>query len=123
MPTDLVRRQSAPAAIVQKRDRGNMRDQLTAPWGIARLTSGVNQLEGRDPLVTNFNYTYDTKFTMFTQAYVIDTGCNNHLTEFQGRAKFIAAFAGSAVDDLNDVDGREYPYPRILLAWYTMTAW
>jgi len=79
--------------------------QTNAPWGIARLSSGINPISG-NPSALNFNYLFDDTAGTGTEAYIIDTGCRVTHQEFQGRATMLQSFIEGEPDDGN---GREYP--------------
>jgi subtilisin family serine protease len=68
--------------------------QSGSPWGLSRISRKV--------LGTSTSYSYDSTAGANTCVYVIDTGIYTVHPEFEGRATFVANFAGDGInDDLN----------------------
>jgi len=61
--------------------------QSSSTWGLSRV-SHVNRQ------TSSYSYTYDTSGGAGTCVYVIDTGIQTNHPEFEGRATFLANYAG-----------------------------
>jgi subtilisin family serine protease len=59
--------------------------QASSTWGLARISHAARG---------STSYTYDSTAGAGTCAYVIDTGIYTAHTEFEGRATFLANYAG-----------------------------
>ncbi|KAL5113670.1 hypothetical protein ACEQ8H_008457 [Pleosporales sp. CAS-2024a] len=68
--------------------------QSSSTWGLSRISHINRQTSGT-------SYTYDTSAGAGTCVYVIDTGISTTHPEFEGRATFLANFAG----DGSNTDG------------------
>jgi subtilisin family serine protease len=62
-----------------------------SPWGLARISRKI--------LGDSTSYRYDSTAGANTCVYVIDTGISTTHPEFEGRATFLANFAGDGIDD------------------------
>ncbi|TEB17671.1 serine protease [Coprinellus micaceus] len=71
--------------------------QTNAPWGLARLSSR-NRLASNADNALAHSYNFDPRAGSGVDIYVIDTGVRTTHREFQGRARFGAAFATSTAD-------------------------
>lgn len=68
--------------------------QVGSTWGLSRISHQAN---------TSKTYNYDDSAGGGTCAYIIDTGIFTAHPEFEGRATFLANFAGDAIN--NDGNG------------------
>lgn len=59
-------------------------------------TYGLGRISQRSPEISS--YTYDSSAGTGTCAYVIDTGIDTSHPEFEGRALFLANFAGDGLN-------------------------
>lgn len=61
--------------------------QSSSTWGLSRISHVTRQ-------TSSYSYTYDDSAGAGTCVYVIDTGISTTHPEFEGRATFLANFAG-----------------------------
>ncbi|KAG6860401.1 hypothetical protein C0995_011607 [Termitomyces sp. Mi166 len=74
--------------------------QTNATWGLARLSSKT-QLKYTNVTATDFTFYYDPEAGQSSDIYVIDTGVYLNHTDFGGRARWGATFAGKPNVDEN----------------------
>lgn len=81
--------------------------QDNAPWGVSRLSTAATGFLGRNPILLNFNYTFEDAPGLGTEAFVVDTGCKQDHSEFDfgRRANFVQTF-GKGQPGV-DINGRE----------------
>lgn len=79
--------------------------QLDAPWGIARLSTGSEQLPPNSDPLDNFSFVFDDSAGEGTDVYVLDTGIHTTHEDFGGRAELLKSFI-KGEDNTTDLDGR-----------------
>lgn len=79
-----------PMMYIEHLEKKGSVTQSNAPWGLGRIS---HQKPG------STDYTYDSMAGAGTCAYVIDTGISTSHPDFEGRASFLANFAGDGVND------------------------
>jgi subtilisin family serine protease len=85
---------TASLGEIEHVDKRAVVTELGSPWGLTRISRKV--------LGTSTSYSYDSTSGANTCVYVIDTGISTVHPDFEGRATFLANFAGDGInDDLN----------------------
>lgn len=79
--------------------------QLDAPWGIARLSTGSEQIPPNSNPLDDFPFVFDDSAGEGTDVYILDTGIHTTHEDFGLRADLLKSFI-QGEDNSTDLDGR-----------------